>query len=132
MACEPVMVVPFTTPTLGNVQAIENLVEQRRVAAGFGGVESVQDSVLEDIVFVDVGAAQKLGAFAAHVADVEHQPRPDFAAERSVPVLDVRLLQCRCPRPRWSAWLELVSLIGTVASGGRPVGELAGSAVARF
>ena len=55
-----------------NVQTVEDLVQQRRVAARFGDVEGVQNAVLEDIHFVDVGALRQLASLAAHIAHVEH------------------------------------------------------------
>ncbi len=75
-----------------NVQTVEDLVQQRRVAARCGDVEGVQNAVLEDIHFVDVGALRQLTSFAAHVPHVEHDAPGQLPSQRGVPVLDIASL----------------------------------------
>src|SRR5262249_49682345 len=71
------------------IQTSQHLVKQRRIAAGARDVESVENSILENVDVIQWNTAPEFGSFASDVAGFKIQICRKLTLDRKVPVLDV-------------------------------------------
>lgn len=73
----------------GHVQAAEQLVHERGIAARLRYTERVEDSRFKYVGFIDIGAQDQAGAIAADVARLEAGGLGETGLKANVPILNV-------------------------------------------
>ncbi len=81
IAWEPVMVVPFTTPTLGTLNPLKIWLSSGELPPARVVSKACRIPLFDGIQLIDIGALQQFGSLASHIADIDRQPARDFPRE---------------------------------------------------
>src|SRR5438046_10571415 len=73
-----------------NIEAVQDSVKQRSISAGPCDIESIENTVLEDIRLVQFDRRPEPCPFGADVTDVQSQASGELALDRQVEALHVR------------------------------------------
>ena len=76
-------------PNASDIQAVENPVEQRRIAPRACSVEGLENAVLKNVRFVQFDGIPQLRTLVSHVADLQRQILRELALNRKIDVVAV-------------------------------------------